>query len=177
MAFENTSKRPPQDFVAPIDQKKRKVQFSDSTGLVTLQPEEIKDEVFSAAMYSRFVKSALDDLDKNDSTQVGIIANQVALPSKNPERINDKNLNILLDILSSNINRIESSRGTFLIQSIINFEKWWELPPQTLSKYIYFIKILCSSIPKWWQDVSMILVSCFILPIEQTVWLITLQIC
>ncbi|AJS40560.1 Rrn3p [Saccharomyces cerevisiae YJM1133] len=169
MAFENTSKRPPQDFVAPIDQKKRKVQFSDSTGLVTLQPEEIKDEVFSAAMYSRFVKSALDDLDKNDSTQIGKIANQVALPSKNPERINDKNLNILLDILSSNINRIESSRGTFLIQSIINFEKWWELPPQTLSKYIYFIKILCSSIPKWWQDVSMILVSCFILPIEQTV--------
>lgn len=120
-------------------------------------------------MYSRFVKSALDDLDKNDSTQIGIIANQVALPSKNPERINDKNLNILLDILSSNINRIESSRGTFLIQSIINFEKWWELPPQTLSKYIYFIKILCSSIPKWWQDVSMILVSCFILPIKQTV--------
>ena len=82
-------------------------------------------------MYSRFVKSALDDLDKNDSTQIGIIANQVALPSKNPERINDKNLNILLDILSSNINRIESSRGTFLIQSIINFEKWWELSPHS----------------------------------------------
>ncbi|QID86333.1 DNA independent RNA polymerase I transcription factor [Saccharomyces pastorianus] len=169
MAFENTSKRTPQEFVAPVDPKKRKVQFSNSTGLVTLQSEEMKDEVFSTAMYARFVKSALDDLDKNDSTQISIIANQVALPTKNSERIEDKNFNVLLDILSSNINRIESSRGTFLIQSIINFEKWWELPPQTLSKYIYFIKILCSSIPKWWQDVSMILVSCFVLPVEQTV--------
>ena len=156
-------------FIAPVDPKKRKVQFSNSIGLVTLQSEEMKDEVFSTAMYARFVKSALDDLDKNDPTQISIIANQVALPTKNSERIDDKNFNVLLDILSSNINRIESSRGTFLIQSIINFEKWWELPPQTLSKYIYFIKILCSSIPKWWQDVSMILVSCFILPVEQTV--------
>ncbi|CAI4044601.1 rDNA-binding RNA polymerase I transcriptional factor SKDI_11G0940 [Saccharomyces kudriavzevii IFO 1802] len=169
MAFEHTSKRSPQDFAASVDPKKRKVQFSDSTGLVTLHSEEMKDEMFSTAMYGRFVISALDDLDKNDLTQISIIASQVALPRKNSERIDDKNFNVLLDILSSNINRIESSRGTFLIQTIINFEKWWELPPQTLSKYIYFIKILCSSIPKWWQDVSMILVSCFILPTEQTV--------
>ncbi|EHN01521.1 Rrn3p [Saccharomyces cerevisiae x Saccharomyces kudriavzevii VIN7] len=169
MAFEHTSKRSPQDFAASVDPKKRKVQFSDSTGLVTLHSEEMKDEMFSTAMYGRFVISALDDLDKNDLTQISIIASQVALPRKNSERIDDKNFNVLLDILSSNINRIESSRGAFLIQTIINFEKWWELPPQTLSKYIYFIKILCSSIPKWWQDVSMILVSCFILPTEQTV--------
>lgn len=96
MAFENTSKRTPQEFIAPVDPKKRKVQFSNSIGLVTLQSEEMKDEVFSTAMYARFVKSALDDLDKNDPTQISIIANQVALPTKNSERIDDKNFNVLL---------------------------------------------------------------------------------
>lgn len=92
----------------------------------------------------------------------------MGLPARSPDRIETKNLNILLDVLSNNINRIDSSRGITLIQSIINFEKWWELPSLTLSKYVFFIKILCSSIPKWWQDVSMILVSNFTLDTVKT---------
>lgn len=48
-----------------------------------------------------------------------------------------------------------------MIQSLINLNRWWELPSVTLSKYIHFIRILCSSIPKWWQDVSMNLISNF----------------
>ncbi|CCD27329.1 rDNA-binding RNA polymerase I transcriptional factor NDAI_0K01380 [Naumovozyma dairenensis CBS 421] len=79
-----------------------------------------------------------------------------------------ENFNILLDILSNNINRIDSTNGIMLIQNIINFEKWWELPSLTLSKYVFFIKILCSSVPKWWQDVSMILISNFTLSIKMT---------
>lgn len=78
-------------------------------------------------------------------------------------------MTVLLDILSNNINKIDSSKGTILVQSIIQLDKWWELPSLTLSKYMYFIKILCSSIPRWWQDVSMTLISQFIqLPLKTT---------
>lgn len=97
-----------------------------------------------------------------------MIANQIALPTENVNRISDTNLRVLLEVLSHNINKIDSSRGAPLIQSIINFEKWWELPSKTLNKYIFFIRILCSSIPKWWQDVSRILISDFHLSSEKT---------
>lgn len=71
MAFENTTKRSSQDVMSSVDSKKRKVEFAKD---VTLYPisnngedtvkstEEING--FSSAIYSRFVKSALDDLDK-----------------------------------------------------------------------------------------------------------------
>ena len=85
----------------------------------------------------------------------------MSLNDKSTEKIKPDNLNILLDTLSSNINRVDSSKGTTLIQSLINLNRWWELPSVTLSKYVYFIRILCSSIPKWWQDVSMNLISNF----------------
>lgn len=75
----------------------------------------------------------------------------------------------MLDILSNNINKVDSTKGTILIQSIIQLNKWWELPNLTLNKYMYFIKILCSSIPRWWQDVSMSLISQFVqLPLKTT---------
>lgn len=102
-------------------------------------------------------------------TQLSLIANQVALPKKSENQISIINLGVLLDVLSDNINRIDTSRASPLIQAIINFEKWWELPSQTLGKYIFFIRVLCSSIPKWWQDVSMVLISGFHLPLEKTV--------
>lgn len=97
-----------------------------------------------------------------------MVSHKVSQPANSGSRISLENLEILLDVLAKNINKIDTSKGTPLIQSIINFEKWWELPSYTLSKYISFIRILCSSIPKWWQDVSMSLISGFHLSPEKT---------
>lgn len=168
MAFENTSKRVPQDLAGPVDPKKRKVEFATDVTLHQPSSSGEKDD-FSAAMFSRFVKSALEDLEVKDNSKINDIANQLSLPAKNPDRLSPQKMNILLDILSNNVNKVETSKATNFIQSVLNFEKWWELPISTLSKYIGFLKILCSSIPKWWQDVSMILISNFTLAPEKSV--------
>lgn len=97
------------------------------------------------------------------------LANQLSLPHSSPDKISAENLTVLLQILSNNIGKIDTQQCTPLIQSVINFEKWWELPPTALSTYIFFIKILCSSLPKWWQDVSLLLISNFNLPVDKTV--------
>ncbi|CAL9736781.1 RNA polymerase I-specific transcription initiation factor Rrn3p [Monosporozyma servazzii] len=170
MAFENTTKRSSQEVMNSVDSKKRKVEFAKDVTLYPISNNEGEENTvksseeingFSCAIYARFVKSALDDLDKNDSTQIDVLADQLSLGEKSSEKIKPENLNVLLDILSSNINRIDSPKGIVLIQSLISLNKWWELPSVTLSKYIYFIRILCSSIPKWWQDVSKNLISNF----------------
>ncbi|GAV50678.1 hypothetical protein ZYGR_0Z01010 [Zygosaccharomyces rouxii] len=160
MAFENSGKRPGQDSMG-LELKKRKVEFA-------LPDETDDDKEFTTEMYRRFLKSALGDLEKNDSSQLDMVTHRVSQPANSDSRISTENLGILLDVLAKNINKIDTSKGTPLIQSIINFEKWWELPPYTLSKYILFIRILCSSIPKWWQDVSISLISGFHLPPEKT---------
>ncbi|SJM83148.1 probable RNA polymerase I-specific transcription initiation factor RRN3 [Zygosaccharomyces bailii] len=161
MAFgEQTGKRTGQDPIG-LEPKKRKVEF--------VVPEDGDDKEFTAEMYKRFLKTALSDLEKNETTQLDMVANQLAQPANSDQRISAENLSVLLDVLSKNINKIDSSKRAPLIQSIINFEKWWELPSYTLNKYMLFVTILCSSIPKWWQDVSMSLVSGFNLSPEKTV--------
>ncbi|EDO17749.1 hypothetical protein Kpol_1033p56 [Vanderwaltozyma polyspora DSM 70294] len=167
LAFEN-SKRPAQNIGKVVESKKRKVEFADEVVFQSPSCEESDDQKVAQTMYRRFVLSALEDLEKNDSTQVDIIASKVNLPSKSSDRVNLDNFKILLEVLSDNISRIDNSKGSNLIQSIINFEKWWELPEPILGKYIFFIKILCSSLPRWWQDVSMVIIVCFNLSPEKT---------
>lgn len=69
MAFETNSKRSSQDTINSVDSKKRKVEFAkDVTTLHPVEHSEVKstEEVngFSSAIYARFVKSALDDLER-----------------------------------------------------------------------------------------------------------------
>ncbi|SMN18853.1 similar to Saccharomyces cerevisiae YKL125W RRN3 Protein required for transcription of rDNA by RNA polymerase I [Maudiozyma saulgeensis] len=168
MAFENNNKRVSQDIQSPTDTKKRKVQFSNEITLHTVPSTTENQDIdeFTIAMFGRFIKSGLDDLDNRNNTKINEIANRLSLPAKNPERLNPQNMNVLLDALSGDVNRVERSRANHLIQSIINFEKWWELPTVTLNKYCAFIKILCSSVPKWWQDIAMTLITSFTLSPE-----------
>lgn len=64
MAFESTTKRPTNDLAtSPVKPKKRKVEFSDEVTLHPVSNGDDKEETFSTTMYSRFVKSALDDLE------------------------------------------------------------------------------------------------------------------
>lgn len=167
MAFENNNKRVSQDISTTTETKKRKVEFSNEITLHTLPSTQTQDmDDFTVAMFARYIKSGLDELDNRDNTKINEIANRLALPAKNPDRLNPQNMNVLLDILSGNVNRIETSRANHLIQSIINFEKWWELPTVTLDKYCTFIRILCSSVTKWWQDIAITLISSFTLSTE-----------
>lgn len=55
MAFEQSGKRPGEDAMG-LDSKKRKVEFA--------VPEDGNDKKFTAEMYKRFLKSALNDLEK-----------------------------------------------------------------------------------------------------------------
>ncbi|KAH7578884.1 RNA polymerase I specific transcription initiation factor RRN3 [Nakaseomyces glabratus] len=165
MVFESNNKRPATEELPDIESKKPRV---DIVGSTEIYVEAGNDAHFSDEIYRKFIKNALDELEKNDPMQINAITSQISLSAKNPDRISTKNFTILLEVLSNNINKVDSSKGLPLIQCIINFEKWWELPDPALGKYIFFIKVLCSSIPKWWQDVAMIMISSFILSSEKT---------
>ncbi|CCE64133.1 hypothetical protein TPHA_0G02920 [Tetrapisispora phaffii CBS 4417] len=158
-----------------VSVKRRKVEFSEDVMLHSISArnadgvEDSKDPQIAETMYRRYVLSALEALDTKDSSLIDSISNQMSLPTSNKERISESNLNILLDILSSNVSRIDSPLCNNLILSIINFEEWYELPTASLTKYIFFIQVLCSSLPKWWQDISMAIISKFILAPEKTI--------
>ncbi|SCV01594.1 LAME_0G17238g1_1 [Lachancea meyersii CBS 8951] len=169
MAIEQTSKRSADSPVASVEGKKRRVEFADEVMIHSENGESQTNKAFSAKLYRNFVLSAIEDLDRNDASQVNSLASQLSLPQSNPDCISAENLTVLLRTLSYNVSKLDSQLCTPLIQSIINFEKWWELPTATLGTYIFFIKILCSSLPKWWQDVSLPLVANFILPVQKTV--------
>lgn len=72
MAFENTVKRSVQEVITSMDSKKRKVEFAKDVSLYPIPNDNDKDKIknggelheFSSAIYARFVKSALDDLEK-----------------------------------------------------------------------------------------------------------------
>lgn len=73
MAFENTTKRSSQDVMNSVDSKKRKVEFAKDVTLYPISNNDGEENTvksteeingFSSAIYARFVKSALDDLDK-----------------------------------------------------------------------------------------------------------------
>lgn len=169
MALDNGNKRPTNDLVYPIESKKRKVEFSTDISVRQISNNEpTKDTEFHAAMFKRFILTALDELDQNDQTKLKALSSQVSLPLTHKDRITDSNLNLLLDMLSHNINKIDTAKGTSLMQSLIHLEKWWELPIPTLDRYVTFLKILCSGIPKWWQDVSRNLVVGFTMALSST---------
>lgn len=169
MAVEKTAKRPSQGLASSVEPKKRKVGFADEVMSKIDRNNDVQNnKEFSMTLYRNFVRNALEDLEKNDTSQIETLANQLALPASSPDKISPENFNILLRILSNNINRVDNHHCITLIQSIINYDKWWELPSTTLSSYIFFIRILCSSLPKWWQDLSLILISNFTLSMSKT---------
>ncbi|SCU92381.1 LAFA_0F10000g1_1 [Lachancea sp. 'fantastica'] len=168
MAIEQSSKRSSDSPVVAVDGKKRRVEFADEVMIHSENGEHHTNKEFSAKLYHSFVMSAIEDLDRNDASQINSLASQLSLPRTHPDCISQENLNVLLRTLSYNVSKLDSQLCTPLIQAIINFEKWWELPQASLGTYIFFIKILCSSLPKWWQDVSLPLIANFTLPVEKT---------
>ncbi|CAR22494.1 RNA polymerase I-specific transcription initiation factor RRN3 [Lachancea thermotolerans] len=169
MAIEKAAKRGADGMINSVETKKRRVEFADEVMVHDEDGEKHSNQDFSAKLYRNFVLSAIEDVERNDASQINTLASQLSLPSSSPDRISPGNLSILLQTLSYNISKLDTPLCTSLIQSVINFEKWWELPTATLGTYIFFIKILCSSLPKWWQDVSLPLISEFTLPVDQTV--------
>ncbi|AMD18876.1 HBL026Wp [Eremothecium sinecaudum] len=174
MAIEKSQKRTSNqdlEIAKVVETKKRKVEFAEN--LVTrYNSQEVvtNDDKISLQLFKGYVTDALNDSETlKDVTKLNSLVNQLSLPASSPDYISPENFNVLLGVLSNNINKIDNKRGVALIQRIINFQKWWALPKPTLTSYVYFLQILCSSIPKWWQDVSMALISNFKLPTTKTV--------
>ncbi|CEP60952.1 rDNA-binding RNA polymerase I transcriptional factor LALA0_S02e03400g [Lachancea lanzarotensis] len=168
MAIEQSSKRSSDSPGVAVDGKKRRVEFADEVMIHSENGENHTNKEFSAKLYHNFVLSAIKDLDRNDASQMNSLASQLSLPRTHPDCISQENLTVLLRTLSYNVSKLDSQLCTPLIQAIVNFEKWWELPQASLGTYIFFIKILCSSLPKWWQDVSLPLIANFTLPVDKT---------
>ncbi|SCV00423.1 LAMI_0G04940g1_1 [Lachancea mirantina] len=167
MAVDNAAKRSSNELPVAKETKKRRVEFVDAQDGQKMRNSE-ENAGFSMKLYSKYVKNALEDLDGNDASQIDTLASQLSLGASDPLRISPENFTVLLRVLSNNISKIDTPTCTSLIHSVISFEKWWELPATALSTYIFFVKILCSSLPKWWQEVSYLLISNFVLPPEKT---------
>ncbi|KAG0670755.1 DNA independent RNA polymerase I transcription factor [Kluyveromyces marxianus] len=170
MVVDNKQKRQcTAETAGDTSKKKRKVEFD-----IAPQAQDFQggggDSKFAMEMFESFVIRALKDLDNGECSGMESLAMQVSLPATDADRISIEKLTVLLRLLGNNISKIDNSKsGASMIRSIINFEKWWELPGPALSSYISFIRILCSSLPKWWQDVSMALISNFALSPGKTV--------
>ncbi|CAH02491.1 rDNA-binding RNA polymerase I transcriptional factor [Kluyveromyces lactis] len=183
MAMENGQKRQCTDLssamISGSDKKRRRVEFSETvldqdgnsvlSGSNTRKDGSGNDKKFALEMFESFVIRALKEIDAGEDSGIESLSMQVSLPASSADRISADNFSLLLRMLGNNITKIDNKRGLTIIRSIINFEKWWELPATTLSSYISFIRILCSSLPKWWQDVSMALISNFQLSMSKTV--------
>ncbi len=105
---------------------------------------------------------------QSNSIQLDTLANQISLPKTNPESISSSNFAIILNSLTNNISKLDSKKCENLILSIINYHKWWKLSNFEISIYKKFIITLCSYLPKWWNEVSIVLTSQFILPLNKT---------
>lgn len=151
------------------EKKKRKVEFVDTDQMTDGDDKNASEDNFALEVFESYVRRSLNELDQGDSSGLDSLASQLGLGQSKESKITPENLSILLRILGNNITRIDNKHGASIIRSIINFEKWWELPAAALSSYIFFIRVLCSSLPKWWQDVSMVLISNFQLSISKTI--------
>jgi len=96
------------------------------------------------------------------------LANQISLPKTKPESISSSNFAIILATLSNNISKLDSKKCENLIISIINYNKWWKLKQGEISAFKKFIITLCSYLPKWWNEVSIILITQLTLPLNKT---------
>lgn len=96
------------------------------------------------------------------------LANQISLPKNNPESISSKNFAIILHSLTNNISKLDSKKCEGLIISIINYNKWWKFNDYEISMYKKFIITLCSYLPKWWNEVSVVLITQLTLPLHKT---------
>ncbi|KAK6454625.1 RNA polymerase I-specific transcription initiation factor RRN3 [Scheffersomyces xylosifermentans] len=124
--------------------------------------QDSNDTVFSEKMYSTYVKSALESMDKNDPAQINTLTDKISLPPAHKESISLLHFNIVLNSLISNISKLDNKSCRSLISAILDYQ-WLEIKEAAQDKDIYnrfidlyshFLSVLVSSFPKYLQDVT-----------------------
>ncbi|KAL6942874.1 hypothetical protein ACO0RG_001838 [Hanseniaspora osmophila] len=116
----------------------------------------------AAKIHYKYMQSAIDEADQhNDSTAIENLILQIEHHDSHKDKIKPKTFEILLSVLSNNISKVENnSKFNSLVISIINYNKWYKIPSETcVYEYMTFLKILCSSLPKWLAEVLGMLIS------------------
>ncbi|KAH3688346.1 hypothetical protein WICPIJ_000684, partial [Wickerhamomyces pijperi] len=130
-------------------------------------------EEFETKMYRSYIKSALEALDENSSssssTQIDTLTSQIGLPKTHPEAIKPANFVILLNALTNSISRLDSKRFDNLIIAIINYSKWYSvLTAPQVNVFKRFVITLCSYLPKWWGEISQVIIKQFTVATDKT---------
>ncbi|SGZ48813.1 CIC11C00000001622 [Sungouiella intermedia] len=134
----------PQDLLP--DQKRSRVDSSDA---------------FSDKMYSVYVKSAMESMEKNDPLKINALAAKINLPLSHSESISLTNFNILLRSLIVNVSKLDNNLSAALVGAVLRYS-WLEIPAEAkntpafatfLDLYSQFLGVLVSSLPKYLHEV------------------------
>jgi len=115
-----------------------------------------------ANIHYRYIQNAIEEVDKNnDTTQIESLIKQIEQEDNHKDKIKPENFEILLTALSNNITKVENNpKFNSLVISIINYKKWHKISLSScVFEYMTFLKILCSSLPKWLAEVASVLIS------------------
>lgn len=116
--------------------------------------------LFSEKMYSAYVKSAFESLEKNDPIQINTLTSKINLPKSHHEAIPLSSFITVLKILISNISRLDNSYCSSLVSSILHYD--WLLAKSSseeeyllfIELYAQFLSVLVSSLPKYLFEVT-----------------------
>ncbi|QOU19272.1 hypothetical protein BRETT_004493 [Brettanomyces bruxellensis] len=117
---------------------------------------------FSSTLYSRLVRSALDSLDKRDTSAIDQLTSQILLPPTSPDCLTTESLTTILTVLSQHVSRLDNRAVTPLIQALLKYDFLSHLSDtQFIKSYSTFLTVLVSGMPKWFSSISKILISSF----------------
>ncbi|CCE82184.1 Piso0_001896 [Millerozyma farinosa CBS 7064] len=147
-----------------------KKQRNEKEGGNEMTIESGQNHNFSSKMYSAYVNTALEALEKNEPGQVEALTSKINLPISHSQAISIPNLSIVLKLLISNISRLENSACANLITGILRYN-WLEVKetdysPATykdfIDLYAQFLSVLVSSFPKYLNEVLIKVTSEFV---------------
>ncbi|KAM9924801.1 hypothetical protein OXX59_004295 [Metschnikowia pulcherrima] len=121
---------------------------------------ENEQEKISEQVYTLFVKSAMESLEKNDTLKVNSLTAKISLPMKHPEAISLAQFTIVLRSLTVNVSKLDNSAAGALVAAIVRYP-WLEISSAAkksgdfapfLDVYAQFLNVLVSSYPKYLHD-------------------------
>ena len=109
-----------------------------------------KEDDFNDKMYTMYIKTALDSLEKNnDAMQIESLTTKISLPRTNEEAIDMSQFKIILRFLISNVTKLDNDTCSQLVMAVINYD-WLQVDSQDfIDTYSHFLLVLVSSIPKY----------------------------
>lgn len=112
--------------------------------------KKLKDDEFNEKIYGAYVKTALEQLEKNnDSNQLESLTVKINLPITNSESITIPNFKVILKNLISNMSKLDNDSCNQLIMLIINYN-WLKVEDVDFKEvYCQFLMVLISSIPNY----------------------------